>query len=157
MRCPYCKQDDDKVVDSRSGEEGRTTRRRRECLACGRRYTTYERVEDGPVRVVKKRGERQPFDRSKIKLGLEKACWNLPVSAEQIDAAVDRIESRIIESEEREVKSDLIGEHVMEELKTLHQVAYVRFASVYREFKDVTEFMQVLQEFMRSSSDQEEP
>ena len=155
MRCPYCKQDDDKVVDSRSGEDGKVTRRRRECLACGRRYTTYERVEDGPVRVVKKRGERQPFDRNKIKLGIEKACWNLPVSAGQIDEAVDRIEARIIESGEREVKSDLIGEHVMEELKDLHQVAYVRFASVYREFKDVTEFMQVLQEFMRSSSDKD--
>jgi transcriptional repressor NrdR len=108
------------------------------------------------VRVIKKHGERQPFDRSKIKLGLEKACWNLPVAADAIDAAVDRIETRIIESEEREVKSVLIGEYVMEELKTLHQVAYVRFASVYREFKDVTEFMQVLQEFMRSSSDEEQ-
>jgi len=155
MRCPYCKQDDDKVVDSRSGEDGKVTRRRRECLACGRRYTTYERVEDGPVRVVKKHGERQPFDRNKIKLGIEKACWNLSVSSEQIDAAVDRIEQKIIESEEREVKSDLIGEYVMEELKTLHQVAYVRFASVYREFKDVTEFMQVLQEFMRSTSEKD--
>jgi transcriptional repressor NrdR len=152
MRCPYCREDNDKVVDSRSGEDGATTRRRRQCLSCGRRFTTYERVEGGPVRVVKKRGERQPFDRNKIRLGIEKACWNLPVSAEQIEEVTSRIERSILESNEREVTSERIGELIMDELRRLHQVAYVRFASVYREFKDVTEFMQVLQEFMRSSA-----
>jgi transcriptional repressor NrdR len=151
MRCPYCKQDNDKVVDSRSCEEGLATRRRRECLECGRRYTTYERLEESPLRVVKKGGAREAFDRKKVRSGIEKACWNLPVSAEAIDAVVNRIEQRIVESNEREVTSEAIGGRVMEELRNLHQVAYIRFASVYREFKDVTEFMQVLQEFMRTS------
>ncbi len=153
MRCPYCKEDDDKVVDSRSGEGGNVVRRRRECLKCHRRYTTYERVEEGPLRVVKKTGEREGFDRSKVRSGIERACWNLPVSADEIDAVVSRIEQALIESNEREIPSDRIGGMVMEELRSLHQVAYVRFASVYREFRDVTEFMQLLQEFMRSSED----
>ncbi len=153
MRCPYCKKDDDKVVDSRSGSDGNMTRRRRECLKCGRRFTTYERIEGGPIRVAKKDGTRQGFDRDKIRVGIEKACWHLPVSVEEIEEVVGRIEHRILESNEREVKSKEIGERAMEELKSLHQVAYVRFASVYREFKDVTEFMQVLQEFMRSSNE----
>jgi len=152
MRCPYCKEDNDKVVDSRSGEDGHVTRRRRECLGCGKRYTTYERVEESPLRVVKKGGERQPFDRAKIRVGIEKACSNLPISTDRIDQVVGRVEARIFELNEREVKSDTVGAFVMEELRTLHHVAYVRFASVYREFKDVTEFMQVLQEFMRSSN-----
>lgn len=151
MRCPYCKEDDDKVVDSRSGEGGRLIRRRRECLQCHRRYTTYERVEESPLRVVKKAGEREAFDRAKLRSGIEKACWNLPVSADEIEAVVTRIEQGLIEANEREVPSDRIGEMVMNELRGLHQVAYVRFASVYREFKDVTEFMQVLQEFMRAA------
>jgi transcriptional repressor NrdR len=152
VRCPYCKEDDDKVVDSRSGDDGNAVRRRRECLKCGRRYTTYERVEESPLRVVKKAGGREGFDRVKLRSGVERACWNLPVSAEQIDAVVNRIEQGIVETNEREVSSEKIGEMVMDELRSLHQVAYVRFASVYREFKDVTEFMQVLQEFMRSSN-----
>ncbi len=156
MRCPFCKRDKDRVVDSRSGEKGYVVRRRRECLLCKRRFTTYERVEEGPIRVAKKDGNRQGFDRSKIHLGIEKACGNLPVSAAQIDEVVDRIEQDILESNEREVKSNVIGEKVMQELKTLHQIAYIRFASVYREFKDVTEFMQVLQEFMRTSTPPED-
>ena len=151
MRCPYCKEDDDKVVDSRSGEGGNVIRRRRECLQCHRRYTTYERVEESPLRVMKKAGDRESFDRGKLRSGIEKACWNLPISADEIDAVVSRIEQAIIETNDREVLSERIGEMVMEELRGLHQVAYIRFASVYREFKDVTEFMQVLQEFMRSS------
>ncbi len=151
MRCPYCKEDDDKVVDSRSGEGGRLIRRRRECLKCSRRYTTYERVEESPLRVVKKAGEREAFDRAKLRSGIEKACWNLPVSADEIEAVVNNIEQGLIEANEREVPSDRIGEMVMNELRGVHQVAYVRFASVYREFKDVTEFMQVLQEFMRAA------
>ncbi len=151
MRCPFCKEDQDKVVDSRASEEGYVTRRRRECLACSRRYTTYERFEDSAVRVVKKGGERQPFDRRKVRAGLEKACGNLPVSAAQIEEVTDRIERQIVESNEREVSTDFVGEMVMAELRALHEVAYVRFASVYRKFKDVTEFMQVLQEVMRTS------
>ena len=151
MRCPYCKEDDDKVVDSRSGEGGRLIRRRRECLKCSRRYTTYERVEESPLRVVKKAGDREAFDRLKLRSGIEKACWNLPVSADEIDALVNRIEQGLIETNDREAPSERIGEMVMNELRALNQVAYVRFASVYREFKDVTEFMQVLQEFMRAA------
>ncbi len=151
MRCPYCKEDDDKVVDSRSGEGGRLIRRRRECLKCSRRYTTYERVEESPLRVVKKAGEREAFDRAKLRTGIEKACWNLPVSADEIEALVNRIEQGLIETNDREAPSERIGEMVMNELRGLNQVAYVRFASVYREFKDVTEFMQVLQEFMRAA------
>lgn len=142
--CPYCKVDRDKVVDSRSGEGGHTIRRRRECLACGRRFTTYERIEGGPIRVVKKTGSRQGFDRNKLRTGVEKACWNLPISAEQIDAVADRIEKRVIDLGERELPSETLGEFVMEELKGLHHVAYVRFASVYRQFEDVTEFMRVI-------------
>ena len=152
MRCPYCKEDNDKVVDSRSGEEGHVTRRRRECLACTKRYTTYERVEESPLRIAKKGGERQPFDRGKIRVGIEKACSNLPISTDQIDEVVGRVEARVFELNEREIKSDTVGGYVMEELRRLHHVAYVRFASVYREFKDVTEFMQVLQEFMRNTN-----
>ena len=151
MRCPYCKEDDDKVVDSRSGEGGRLIRRRRECLKCSRRYTTYERVEESPLRVVKKAGEREAFDRAKLRSGIEKACWNLPVSADEIEAVVNRIEQGLIETNDREAPSERIGQMVMDELRGVHQVAYVRFASVYREFKDVTEFMQVLQEFMRAA------
>ena len=151
MRCPYCKEDDDKVVDSRSGEQGHVIRRRRECLKCSRRYTTYERVEESPLRVVKKAGDRESFDRLKLRSGIERACWNLPISADQIDAVVSRIEQAIIETNDREVTSERMGQMVMDELRGLHQVAYVRFASVYREFKDVTEFMQVLQEFMRAA------
>jgi transcriptional repressor NrdR len=157
MRCPYCKEDNDRVVDSRSGEEGRVTRRRRECLSCRKRYTTYERVEESPLRVIKKDGAREAFSSAKLRAGIEKACWNLPVSAAAIDAVVDRIEHRILESNEREVTSETVGEHVMRELRGLHQVAYVRFASVYREFKDVTEFMQVLQEFVRSTNGERSP
>ncbi len=152
MRCPFCKEDQDKVVDSRSGEDGHVIRRRRECLNCHRRYTTYERVEESPLRVVKKSGERESFDRGKLRSGIEKACWNLPISADEIDAVVTRIEQGIVETNEREIPSDSIGPMVMNELRRLHQVAYVRFASVYREFKDVAEFLQVLQEFMRSSN-----
>lgn len=152
MRCPYCKEDRDKVVDSRSGEDGFITRRRRECLACGRRFTTYERIEEGPIRVIKRDGSRRPFDRNKVRAGIEKACSKLPISADQIDAIVARVEQKVIELNERDVPTAMIGEVVMDELRRLHHVAYVRFASVYREFKDVTEFMQVLQEFMRSSN-----
>lgn len=141
MRCPFCKVDKDKVVDSRSSGEGAVVRRRRECLNCGRRFTTYERVEETPLRVVKKDGSRVPFDREKILVGIRKACEKRPVSAEQIEYAVARIEDQINKNYDREVPSTDIGEMVMEALKRLDTVAYVRFASVYREFKDPEDFV----------------
>jgi len=144
MKCPYCKNDNDKVVDSRSAEEASVIRRRRECLECGRRYTTYERVEEIPLRVVKKDGTRVPFDRSKILVGLHKACEKRPVSAEALEAVVQEIENEIYERSEKEVPSKVIGELVMKKLRQLDQVAYVRFASVYREFKDPTQFLEEL-------------
>ncbi|MCK6472436.1 MAG: transcriptional regulator NrdR [Planctomycetes bacterium] len=149
MRCPFCQHDDDKVVDSRASDDGVAIRRRRECLKCSRRFTTYERIEVSPLRVIKKDGRRVPYDREKVRRGIEKACWNLPISAEQIDKMVDAIEGVAFEKYEREVPSQELGNLVMQELRKLHQVAYVRFASVYREFKDVSEFMDVLEEFVK--------
>jgi transcriptional repressor NrdR len=149
MRCPFCRVDQDRVVDSRSGDDSTTIRRRRECLSCKRRFTTYERIEENPMRVVKKDGQRVPYDREKLRRGIEKACWNLAVSAEQIDQTVAAVEAEAFEKYEREVPSTFVGELVMNELRKLHQVAYVRFASVYREFKDVGEFLGVLEEFVK--------
>ena len=149
MRCPFCRQDNDKVVDSRSGDDGAAIRRRRECIACKRRYTTYERVEENPLRVIKKDGRRVSYDREKIRRGIERACWNLSVSVEQIDQMMSHIESEAFEKFDREVPSSFLGELVMRELRKVNQVAYVRFASVYKEFKDVSEFMEVLQEFVK--------
>ena len=141
MRCPFCREDDDKVVDSRSSGEGTIIRRRRECLACGRRFTTYERIETLLLRVVKKDGRRIEFDRMKILNGLIKACEKRPVSTEQLEQAVGQIENEIYTHYDREVTSRQIGQLVMQKLRELDQVAYVRFASVYREFKDVSEFV----------------
>ncbi len=141
MRCPFCKKDNDKVVDSRKGPDDLSIRRRRECVECGRRFTTYERIERRQLRVVKKGGERVPLDREKILSGLLKACWKRPVSTEQLESLVDTVETRLEESGESEVGSEQIGELVMEELRGLDKVAYVRFASVYRDFKDPKEFM----------------
>ncbi len=140
MRCPFCKQDNDKVIDSRSSNDGAVVRRRRECVACSRRYTTYERVEDAPFRVVKKDGTRVPFDRAKILHGVETACEKRPVPAAAMEELIDRVESKVKEMFETEVPSRWIGDAVMAELKVLDPVAYVRFASVYREFKDVNDF-----------------
>ncbi|KAA0218103.1 transcriptional repressor NrdR [bacterium] len=145
MRCPFCKVDNDKVVDSRSSGDGDVVRRRRECLACGRRYTTYERVEDSPLRVVKKDGSRVPFEREKILAGLRKACEKRPVSSQQIDDTVRSIEDEINRNYDREVPSSAIGEMVMDRLKKLDSVAYVRFASVYRDFKDPEDFVKVIE------------
>jgi transcriptional repressor NrdR len=145
MRCPFCKQDNDKVIDSRSSSEGAVVRRRRECVACERRYTTYERVEEAPFRVIKKDGSRTPFDRKKIMHGMERACEKRPVPANELEAMTDRVEARVKEMFDTEVSSKVIGSLVMEELKRKDAVAYVRFASVYREFKDVSEFMQELE------------
>ncbi|MET0515536.1 MAG: transcriptional regulator NrdR [Nitrospiraceae bacterium] len=141
MKCPFCDDVEDKVVDSRMAKEGEVIRRRRECLSCKRRYTTYERVEETMPAVVKKDGRREPFDRTKIVFGLKKACEKRPISTATIEAVTDRIEKRIQELGETEVGSTMVGEEVMKELSQLDQVAYVRFASVYREFKDIDQFM----------------
>jgi transcriptional repressor NrdR len=149
MRCPYCAHLEDRVVDSREAQEGQATRRRRECLGCGRRYTTYERVEDVLPQVVKKDGRREAFDRRKIVEGLLRACQKRPVSREQIDDLVSAVERRVQELGEREVASHVVGEAVMERLRALDPVAYVRFASVYRAFEDVGEFMSELEGLRR--------
>ena len=144
MRCPFCAEVDDKVVDSRTIKDGGLIRRRRECLSCAKRFTTYERIEEVPLMVVKKDGRREAFDRSKIVIGVLKACEKRPVGVEQIEDVVDRIEKEISGSVEKEVRAETVGLMVMEELKVLDAVAYVRFASVYRQFKDINEFMDVL-------------
>ena len=144
MRCPFCKRDDSKVLDSRESAEGTVTRRRRECLGCHKRFTTYERVEELMPLVVKKDGRREPYDREKLISGLQKAVEKRPVSMEQLDSLVAEVEARILERGEKEVPSSLVGEEVMRRLRTLDQVAYVRFASVYRSFRDIEEFMDEL-------------
>ena len=149
MRCPFCSHLDDKVVDSRTIKEGELIRRRRECLGCTKRFTTYERIEEIPLMVVKKDGRREGFDRSKIVIGLLKACEKRPVGVEQIEDVVDRIEKDINSSAEKEVAAAKVGEMIMEELKNLDEVSYVRFASVYRQFKDINEFMDVLKTLYR--------
>lgn len=149
MKCPFCKQNKDRVIDSRSAGNGHSIRRRRLCLGCKRRYTTYERAEERPLRVVKKDGTRQPFTRVKILAGLERACEKRPVSMAHLEEIVDRIEMEIYERYDREVASKHIGELVMKELRELDQVAYVRFASVYRAFKDVSEFITELQPMLK--------
>ena len=141
MKCPFCDDVEDKVVDSRMAKEGEVIRRRRECLSCKRRYTTYERVEETMPAVVKKDGRREPFDRSKIVSGLKKACEKRPISTATIETVTDRIEKRNQDLGETEIVSTAVGEEVMRELSQLDQVAYVRFASVYREFKDIDQFM----------------
>jgi transcriptional repressor NrdR len=140
MKCPFCGGADDRVVDSRESREGQVIRRRRECAACGRRFTSYETIEEIPYVVVKKDGRREPFDRKKLRAGLVKACEKRPVAAARLDAIVDEIETRLHDSEEREMATSQIGSFVMERLRELDKVAYVRFASVYRKFEDVDEF-----------------
>ncbi len=149
MKCPFCDEIEDKVVDSRMAREGQVIRRRRECLVCKRRYTTYERIEESLPMVVKKDGRREPFDRTKILAGLKKACEKRPISVATIEAVTDRIEKRVQEMGETEIQSRSIGEEVMRELHQLDQVAYVRFASVYREFKDIDQFMDELKTLAR--------
>lgn len=148
MRCPFCANPESKVVDSRSSKEGDSIRRRRECLSCGRRYTTYERIEEVAQMVIKKDGRREAFDRWKIKSGILKACEKRPVSLEQVDALIDDVERALFNSSEHEVSTDTIGLSVMERLKKLDEVAYVRFASVYRQFKDLNEFMTELKDLL---------
>ena len=149
MRCPFCRVDNDKVIDSRGSEDSFSIRRRRECLSCKRRYTTYERVEEVEIKVVKKDGAREPFNRDKMKRGLEKACWKRPISDEQIDGLVAQVEGDIAASYDTEIESRELGGLVMDRLAELDQVAYVRFASVYREFKDVRDFVQELQPMLK--------
>ncbi len=148
MRCPFCTTDDTRVLDSREASEGTVIRRRRECPQCKRRFTTYERVEELNPLVVKKDGRREAFDREKLLAGLKKACEKRPVSLAQIEGAVQEIERKLQETGEKEVPSAMIGEEVMKRLSRLDEVAYVRFASVYRSFKDLAEFMDELKELL---------
>jgi transcriptional repressor NrdR len=144
MRCPFCHFEDTKVIDSRLGKEGNNIRRRRECIECSRRFTTYERVEETLPLVVKKDGRREPFDRNKIIAGMQRACEKRPVSIETIEKLVDRLELTMQDAGEKEIESSRIGAAVMEALHDIDEVAYVRFASVYRQFKDINEFMDEL-------------
>jgi transcriptional repressor NrdR len=141
MLCPFCNHLEDKVVDSRESQDGTAIRRRRECLRCEKRFTTYERIEEMTFKVIKKDNRREDYDRNKILAGIIKACEKRPVSMEDIEAAVDAVEKDVMKTYEREVSSTEIGELVMKNLHTLDEVAYIRFASVYRQFKDVNEFM----------------
>ena len=148
MKCPYCGYQESKVVDSRHSDDGGSIRRRRECLSCQKRFTTYETVESLPIVVVKKDNSREPFDRNKSRRGMVRACEKRPVSMADLEAAVTEIEQIVQNSLEREVNTDKIGELVMERLKPLDEVAYVRFASVYRQFKDINSFMHELNKIL---------
>jgi transcriptional repressor NrdR len=148
MKCPFCGHAEDKVVDSRESADGSSIRRRRECLKCGKRFTTYERVEEQALMVIKKDGRREPFDRHKLLAGLVKACEKRPVGMEQLEELVEGLERELTQQFEREVPSKEIGERVMKRLHALDPVAYVRFASVYREFKDVEQFLRELKDLL---------
>ena len=148
MKCPYCGYEESKVIDSRPTDEGERIRRRRECLECGKRFTTYEMIESLPIVVIKKDGSRETFDRQKLLTGMLRACEKRPVSIEMLDRAISDIETVIQNSLDREVSSDKIGELVMEKLKEIDEVAYVRFASVYRQFKDINTFMDELNKLL---------
>ncbi len=150
MRCPYCGHLSEKVVDSREGKDGEVIRRRRECLQCHRRFTTYERIEEIHFMVVKKDGRREPFDRHKLLSGLLKATQKRPVSVAQLEAIVDDIEGRLAEKPDREISSSEVGELIMRRLHDLDEVAYVRFASVYRQFKDVHQFVEEVKGLLNS-------
>ena len=148
MKCPFCSHLEDKVIDSRSSNEDRSVRRRRECLKCKRRFTTYEYVEETPIMVIKKDGRREAFDRNKMISGILKACEKRPVSVEKVQAVVDKVEKELQKSFDKEVKVKDIGELVMDHLHKLDEVAYVRFASVYRQFKDINQFMKELKDLL---------
>lgn len=149
MKCPFCNHLHDKVVDSRESKEGEAIRRRRECLACERRFTTYERIDEVPYMVVKKDGRREKFDRQKVLSGLLKACEKRPVSTAKLSELVNRVESRVSDSPDRELSTIDIGEFLMESLRDLDKIAYVRFASVYRDFQDEQAFFNELKNLMR--------
>ncbi len=148
MKCPNCACSDSKVVDSRPTDEGQSIRRRRECMECGFRFTTYEKIEEIPLMVIKKNGNRESFDRSKVLSGIIKSCEKRPVSYEEMEMVEERIERQLNGMNMKEIPSTLIGELVMNELKTVDEVAYVRFASVYRQFKDVNSFMDELKKIL---------
>ena len=150
MKCPYCGHLQDKVVDSRESREGEVIRRRRECLECGRRFTSYERVDEIPYMVVKKDGRRERFDRQKLIAGLLKACEKRPVRVNALEAVADRVEAALQERPDKEISTTEIGQHVMAELRQLDKVAYVRFASVYRHFRDIGEFLTELEDLIKS-------
>lgn len=151
MKCPYCRADNDKVVDTRTGEDGFVIRRRRLCLSCRKRFTTYERVEVTNVRVVKKDGSRVPFDRDKLREGIERACWKRPVSEGQISALVAELETKLENEGDSEIDTRSIGETVLQFLRQLDEVAYVRFASVYRKFDRIEDFAQELAPMLEDS------
>lgn len=152
MKCPFCGFDDTRVVDSRLGKEGNNIRRRRECIECEKRFTTYERVEESLPLVIKKDGRREAFDRQKIIAGIQRACEKRPVSIATIEKVVDQMEVSLQESGEKEVDASRIGEAIMEALQSLDEVAYVRFASVYRQFRDINEFMSELTDILAKGS-----
>jgi transcriptional repressor NrdR len=148
MRCPFCSENRDRVVDSRENKNGMTIRRRRECLECGRRFTSYERIEEIPYLVIKRDGSRVEFDRTKLLTGLHKACEKRPVPAKRLDEIVDAVEQHLQDREDREITTEEIGQFVMGQLRELDQVAYVRFASVYRKFEDIDAFMAELKNLL---------
>ena len=150
MKCPYCNAPDTKVIDSRPADDNSSIRRRRQCEKCGKRFTTYEKLETMPLMVIKKDRSRETYDRSKIESGIIHSCHKRPVSTQQINAMIDEIENQIFNMEEKEVETTVIGELVMRKLKQLDEVAYVRFASVYREFKDVNTFMEELGKLLQN-------
>lgn len=150
MKCPYCGHLEDKVVDSREGREGEVIRRRRECLACSRRFTSYERVDEIPYMVVKKDGRRERFERQKLVAGLLKACEKRPVKVNALESVADRVESALQDRPDREMSTNEIGQFVMQDLRQLDKVAYVRFASVYRHFRDIGEFMTELEDLLNA-------
>lgn len=150
MKCPFCNEADTKVIDSRPAEDNSSIRRRRQCGTCGKRFTTYEKLETMPLMVIKKDRSRETYDRSKIEAGVIHSCHKRPVSTQQINAMIDEIENQVFNMEEKEVETNAIGELVMNRLKQLDEVAYVRFASVYREFKDVNTFMDELGKLLNS-------
>ena len=151
MKCPFCSHENTRVIDSRPADENNSIRRRRVCDECGKRFTTYEKVETIPLIVIKKDNNRETYDRSKIEAGVLRACHKRPISADQINELVDAMETAVFNREEKEISSGMIGEMVMDKLKDLDTVAYVRFASVYREFKDINTFMDELKKVMSQS------
>lgn len=158
MKCPYCKENKDKVIDSRSSEAGRLIRRRRQCLVCKRRFTTYEKVgESFKLNVIKKDNSRVPYDREKVIAGLQKACYKRPVSAEQIQQMADRIEEEIFRHSDREVNSKFIGESAMKHLRAVDKVAYIRFASVYRQFDDAGDLLEEVTQAISEPDDPTQP
>jgi transcriptional repressor NrdR len=158
VRCPFCKEDSDKVIDSRASEGGRVIRRRRQCMTCKRRYTTYEKIgESFKLNVIKKDGSRVPYDRDKIIAGLQKACYKRPVSADQIQETADAVEEDVFKNYDKEVSSRFIGEHTMMHLRKVDKVSYIRFASVYREFSDAGDFIEEVSQAIKETDMSDQP